>query len=93
MRKIHSYELQQHFTYPEQKYVNYSDFVYFICIFAFLTVDLSCAHPIFFGMKVHCRLHNSFLFCFSSVAHHFVFSFFNFKFCLNIFLTTPNFLK
>jgi len=22
MKKVHSYELQQHFTYPEQNYVN-----------------------------------------------------------------------
>jgi len=78
----------------------YCEFYYFTIVFVFYVGSLylllqrffSCAHPIFFGRKVHSIV---FLFCFvlfctSLINFCYIFAFFIFKFCLNMLLTTPN---
>jgi len=68
MKKIHNYELLQHFTNPEPNSVNsvFCNSVYFVSIFTF-RIFVHCAHPILFSMKAHSIIF--FVLFFPSVPH------------------------
>ena len=68
----------------------FSNSVYFVCMYAFWSVFFPVHIPLFLVWKYTPFFLFCFVFLLYLISFHYFFCFFVFRFCLNVFLTTPN---